>query len=169
MLFRSVRVDLLRVTLFTYIIAEETMHVQFAMNPPSDVVAVIVALPALIAMTCPLLSTDATFKSLLFHAMPWFVAVDLPFESTGLITALSCSVYPAVIIRAVVFSVTPVAFTAEAVTVQTHEAMNPPSADVAFIVAVPAAMPLTSPVLSTDAIPLFVLVHVRVQIGRAHV
>ena len=80
-----------------------TLHV--AVLLPSVVVTVIVVLPAPIAVTLPLLSTLATFSSLLFQLTLLSVA------SVGSTVAVSVSLFPSSNVMLLLFSFTPVTLT----------------------------------------------------------
>ena len=79
-----------------------TVTVQVAVFPPSSVVTVMVAVPALLAVTVPSVSTVATLVSLL--AQVTFLLVAL----SGVMVAVRASVSPSVRLKVVLSSVTPV-------------------------------------------------------------
>ena len=70
-----------------------TVTVQFAVKPPSSVATVMVAVPALTAVTVPFY-TVATLVLLLVHVTFWFVALD------GCTVAVSWTVSPSVRVNA---------------------------------------------------------------------
>lgn len=125
-------------------IPETIVITDVAVNPPSTVVAVIVADPTDTAVTRPVLLTVAV-GPLLVHVIALFVAFD------GDSVATSCFCAPTVKLTDVVSREMPVTGILIADTVTEAVAENPPSAVRAVIVAEPAAIAVTSPVLLTVA------------------
>jgi hypothetical protein len=132
-----------------------TVTQQVAENPPSAVATVMYAVPAAVAVTKPLL-TVATPELEELHVTDWFVAL------AGVTVAVSSAVAPAVKVRLVLSSDTPVTETVgfdALVTVTWQEAENPPSAVATVIYAEPAAVAVTNPLL-TVATPALEELHV---------
>jgi hypothetical protein len=130
-----------------------TVTAQVAVLLPSSVVTVMAALPAAMPVTNPLDDTVATELALLLHVTFWLVAL------AGAILAIKVSVLPTLRLRDVLFKVTPVTVTADALTVTAQVAVLLPSTVLTVIVAVPAAMPVTKPFV-TVAIVGALLLHV---------
>ena len=128
--------------------------VQVAVLLPSTEVAVMVAVPAAMAVTKPEELTLATFVSLDVHVT--FLSV----ASAGETVAVSWKVPPAVSDSALELSETPVTETVAVWTVMVQVAVLLPSTEVAVIVAVPAAMAVTKPDELTLATDVLLLVHV---------
>ena len=112
---------------------------QVAFLPPSFVVTVIVAAPADFAVTTPDEDTVATDVLLEDHVMDLSVALE------GVTAAVSVCVSPTGIDRDVLFRLTPVTEIFGSMTVTLHVAVFPPSSVLTVIVAVPFAIPFTSP------------------------
>ena len=129
-----------------------TVHVAVRFVP-SAVVAVMVAVPLLTAVTTPSLLTVATPVSLLVHVTLVLLTLD------GVTVAVSVAVSPAAAkLRLVLLSEMPVALMS---TVTVHVAVRfVPSAVVAVMVAVPLPTAVTTPSLLTVATPMSLLVHV---------
>ena len=127
-----------------------TVSVHVAVNPPSAVVTVMVLEPAAIAVTLPAASTIATDGVPDVHVTFLFVALE------GLTVTDMVYVLPAARERVDGFSVTPVTEVCNALTVNVHVAVNPPSSVVAVMSLVPAAiaviLPLAS-IVATDGVP----------------
>jgi len=137
----------------------DTVMVEAPLCP--SLVAVIVAEPAAIPVTSPLLVTVAAVL-LLAHVAVRPVRV-LPLAS--FMVADSCTVWPAVTLGAAGLTVTVATGTAAAVvTVMVEVPLCPPLA--AVIDADPGATPLVSPLLSTVATAGLLLAHVIVQPER---
>lgn len=134
-----VNVDLFRLTPVTETVAALTVTVQLAVFVPSSVVTVIVAVPALTAVTLPVLLTVATdvFDDLQLTFL--FVAVD------GATVAVSVSDVPSVRVSVDLFRLTLVTEIVAALTVTEQVAVFEPSAVVTVIVAVPGLIALTAP------------------------
>ena len=115
-----------------------------------------VAVPAETAVTIPLLVTVATVLLLLDHVTFLLVAFS------GNTVAVNVSVVPIVISAVGRFSVTFVTGTDAAVTVTVQVAVLPPSCVVAIIVAEPADMAVTRPLLLTEATDGLLLVQFTV-------
>src|SRR5207248_5361976 len=122
---------------------------------PSDV-AVIVAVPAATPVTSPLPFTLATAVLLLDHVTTRPLS-GFPLASFGV--AVSCTVAPCCTLAGDGLTVT--AATGSAVTVMLEVPLLP--SDVAVMVAVPAATPLTSPLPSTGATDVLLLDHVTTR------
>jgi hypothetical protein len=153
----TVAVALLSVTPVTATFVEVTVIAHVALKLPSDVVTVIVELPAAIPDTTPLELTVAADVLLLDHVTVWFVALE------GTIVSESCTVPPTAIEAVDVFSVTPVTgITGFDVTVTAHVWENPPSTVVTVIIALPAYTPVTRPLDVTVATAVLLLDHVTV-------
>ena len=135
----AVSLSVTPVTLIT-LAATVTLHV--AVNLPSTVSTVIVAVPALRAVTLPF-STFATVASLDFHVTSLFVAFE------GATVAVSVKFSPSVSDFVVSLSVTPVTLITFDLTVTSQLADFVPA--VAVIVALPAATAVTLPFWSTVA------------------
>ena len=151
----SVIADLFNVTLVTGFVGALTVTSHAAVLLPSAVVTVMVALPAFTAVTVPS-ATVATCSLLLLHVTVWLVAF------AGSTVAVSFSLPPSASVNSVLVNVTPVTGTVcGAFTVTLHSAVLPPSA-VAVMVAVPAALAVTLPLLSTSAISGLSLFHATV-------
>ena len=131
------------ITIFSF--AAVTVTAQLAVNPPSVVVTVIVAVPADFAVTTPDVETVATAVLLDDHVTDLFVALE------GEIEAVRDDVSPTAIDRDVLLMETPVTGTAVDVTVTIQLAVNPPSVVVTVIVAVPADFAVTTPDFDTVA------------------
>jgi hypothetical protein len=125
---------------------------QVAVKPPSAVVAVIVALPAEMAVTTPVLLTVATSGSLLVHVTLVLVAL----AGCTVATRVRVSLMPKVANTRL--RVTPVTGTR---TVMVQVAVRLPSCVVAVMMAVPSALAVTTP-LVTVATVVLLLVHVTV-------
>ena len=123
-----------------------TVTAQLAVFAPSEVVTVIVAVPAEIGVTTPPAETVATAALLELQPTPEFVAL------VGLSVAVKVPVAPpAVSDRLVGLTVTPVTATVAAATVTAQLAVFAPSEVVTVIIAVPAEMPVTLPLALTVA------------------
>lgn len=146
--FAMVVEDLFRLTPVTETVTDT---VQVAVNPPSAVVTVMVALPAPTAVTRPLLLTVATAVLLLLHV------TDLLVASEGATVAVSCSVLP--LVRDVEDLLSETAVTG-CVTVTLQVAVKAPLSVVAVMVAEPALTAVILPVLSTVATAVLSLDHV---------
>ena len=126
---------------------------QLALLPPD--VAVMVAVPAALAVTLPIVSTIATAVLLDVHVTVLSVA------SAGDTVAESGVVSPTVIVFSLGDTITEATGITLAVTVIVHVPDLPlPSAAVAVIVAVPAALAVTLPVVSTVATASLLDAHV---------
>jgi len=128
-----------------------TVTVQFAVNPPSSVVAVIVAVPADTAVITPELFTVAVPALPDDHITVLFVAF------AGATVAVSVSLVPATSVVVVLFKVTPAANTGSTVT--SHEAIKPPSVVVTVTNAVPGDTAVTTPPGLTVATVASLLAH----------
>ena len=131
------------------------VNVQVAVLLPSAVVAVIIAVPAFTAVTFPVLSTVAIALLEVVQFTALFVAFD------GATVADKLYVPPtnnAFIVEVKLTDVTLTTGASATVTVQV--AVLLPSAVVAVIIAVPALIAVTFPVLSTAAIALSEVVQV---------
>ena len=116
-------------------------------------VAVIVAVPFAIPLTTPFASTVAIFLLLVVHVTALLLA------EAGAAVALRVTVFPLRIDAEVLLSVILVT---GCLTVILQDALTPlPSLAFAVIVAVPFAMPLTTPLASTVAIFWSLLVQLR--------
>ena len=142
-----------RLTPVTDIVAALTVTLQVASFPPSAVVTVISAVPALTALTLPSASTVATEGSLDFQLTALYVA------SEGVIVALSCLVPPSSRTTTPSFRLTPVTDIVAALTVTLQLASLPPSA-FTVIVASPGDTAVTFPLWSTVATAVLLLSHV---------
>ena len=111
----------------------------------SPALAVIVAVPALTAVTLPLPSTVATLLSEDVHVT--FLSVAL----SGATVALSFWLSPSTMLISVLSMVMPVTGTVLAATVTEHVAVLDPSEEVTVIVAEPAFTAVTLPLPSTVA------------------
>jgi hypothetical protein len=131
-----------------------TVMEQVAVLLPSKVVTVITALPADMALTVPLF-TAATAVLLLLHHTFLFVALE------GATVAVNVSEEPTVIVADDLFKVTPVTATVllPPVTVTVQVAVLLPSVVVTVMVALPADIPITSPVDDTEATATLLLLH----------
>jgi hypothetical protein len=116
-----------------------------------------VALPADIAVTVPVDDTNATAVLLLFHDTFLLVALE------GETLALRVSLPPTVNDRLDLLRLTPVMETAlpPPVTVTALVAVLLPSVVVTVMVAIPADIPITSPVEDTEATAELLLLHKR--------
>jgi len=124
-----------------------------AVRAPSTVLTVIVAVPALTAVTSPVLLTVATAVLLELH-------VTLLSEAfAGTTVAVSCCAVPAV--NAAVAGVKVTDVTGTAVTITSLAAVRAPSTVLTVIVAVPAPIPKTLPVSLTMATELLLELHIR--------
>ena len=130
---------LFRETPVTGTVAAWTFTVQVAVFPPSFVVTVIVAVPAAWPVTTPEEETVAT--DLLLDDQ----VTDLLVAFEGVIVAVRVCMSPIVIVNEVLSSVTPVTDTVAALTVTVQVAVFPPSFVLTVIVAVPAALAVTTP------------------------
>lgn len=122
---------------------------------PSFVVAVMVAVPAEIPVTSPLLFTVATDVLLDFHVTVLLVAL------VGSTVAVNWVVLPSVMIALVLFSDIDVARIGFTVTVQVARKLVP-SVVLAVIVAVPRPIAVTKPLLLTVTMLLLLVVHATV-------
>ena len=136
---------LLRVTLETGTL---TVTAQVAVLEPSAVVTVIVAEPAVTAVTLPVLSTVATAVLLLFQEIDLLVALE------GATVAVSVVVEPTFKVALVLLKVT---LETGTFTVTAQVAVLEPSAVVTVMVAEPAVTAVTLPVLSTVATAVLLL------------
>ena len=134
-----------RLTPVTETVAAETLTEQVAVFPPSFVVAVTFAVPAALAVTTPEEDTVATEVLLDDHVTDLSVALD------GVTVAVRVCVSPSIMVRLVLFKLTPVTETFCACTVTVHVAFFPPSVVVTVIVADPAAFAVTTPEEETVA------------------
>jgi hypothetical protein len=132
------RLVLFRLTLVTGTAAAATVTAQVAFLFPSDVVTVIVAVPADTAVTVPS-STVATLELLVVQLTVLFVAL------LGLTVSVRVSDPPAVKERLVLLRLTLVTGTAAATTVKAQVAVLFPSTVVTVIVAVPTDTAVTVP------------------------
>ena len=130
-----------------------TVTVQVAVLLPSVVVTVIVVVPAVSAVTWPLLFTVATAVLLLDHETLLSVAF------AGKMVYVRSVLPPIWRLADVGLMLTPVTATACTVTVQ-EAVIEASVVDVAVIVAVPMATPVTFPELSTVATLVLLLVQV---------
>ena len=128
-----------------------TVTVQEAVLPPSSVVTVIVAVPALTPRTTPPVDTVATAVLLLLHVTFLFVALE------GVIVTVRFSVPFTKRLVDVLFKDTPVTKTGRELTVIVQNAVLPPSTVVTIIVAVPTLTPVTTPpdTIATAVLLLF--------------
>jgi hypothetical protein len=140
----------------TLLVPLETLTAQVAVLLPSKVVTVMVALPAETALTVPP-DTLATVLLLLLHDTFLFVALE------GETVALRVSLAPTVNERLVLLRLTPVTATVllPPVTVTEQVAVILPSVVVTVTVALPADIPITSPVDETEATEELLLLHKR--------
>ena len=122
---------------------------------PSFVVAVMVAVPAEIPDTSPLLFTVATDVLLDFHVTVLLVAL------VGSTVAVNWVVLPSVMIALVLFSDIDVARIGFTVTVHVARKLVP-SVVLAVIVAVPRPIAVTKPLLLTVTMLLLLVVHATV-------
>ena len=120
----------------------------------SPAVAVMVAVPSLMAVTRPDASTVATEVFVLLHVTVLSVALS------GLTVATSVSLSPSFRDKDVLFSAMDVTATTFLLTVTEHVADLSPA--FAVMVAVPSLMAVTRPDASTVATEVFVLLHVTV-------
>jgi len=120
-----------------------TVMALVAVLPPSCVVTVMMALPAEIPVTRPVLLTVAT--DVLFELQ--LTVLLVAFE--GKIVAVSCCVPFTEMLARVGLTLTPVTGIITALTVMTLVAVLPPSCVVTVMMALPAAIPVTRPVLLT--------------------
>ena len=120
-----------------------TTHV--AVKLPSLVLTVMVAVPGFTDVTLPLLFTVATLVSLDDQVTFLLVALDGNTVAVNVCDALVFKV------RVDASRVTPVTCTVAAVTVTVQFALNPPSAVVTVMTAVPAATAVTRPLELTVA------------------
>jgi hypothetical protein len=135
----KVKLDALKVTPETGTV---TVITQVAVLLPSAVVTIMVAIPAPTAVTKPLALTVATFVLLDAHVTDWFVAL------AGDTVAVSMDVSAGVSDKLAELSVTPSTGTD---TVNAQVAVLLPSAVVTVIVALPIAIAVITPLLSTVA------------------
>jgi hypothetical protein len=133
--------------------AAVTVTTQVDVLLPSAVVTVIVALPAVTAVTKPLDDTVAIEVALLLHDTFWLVALE------GAMVAVNVSALPTVRLVDDLFKVTPVTGTEAAVTVTAQVAVLFPSAVVTVMVALPAAKAVTKPFDDTVATEVELLLH----------
>jgi hypothetical protein len=134
-----------------------TVMEQVAVLLPSAVVTVMVALPIAKPLTKPFDDTDAIEGELLLHVTFLLVAL------AGKTVAVNVSEPPTVRLVPVLFKVTPVTATVPPpplVTVMAQVAVLLPSAVVTVIVALPVAMPVTTPFDDTVAMLAALLLHV---------
>jgi DNA-binding XRE family transcriptional regulator len=131
-----------------------TVTVQNAVLPPSAVVTVIVAVPALTPVTTPPVDTVTTVGLSLIHVTFWFVAL------VGVIATKRVSVPPTKRLVDALFSDTPVTETVTLLTVTVQNAALPPSAEVTVIIAVPSLRPVTTPPVDIVATAVSLLIHV---------
>ncbi len=131
-----------------------TVTLQVAVFPPSSVVTVTVASPALRAVTFPLSSTDAMSVLSDFHVTFLLVALS------GLTVAVRFAFSPSVSSREVLSSVTSLTVTVFFATLTLQVAVFPPSSVVTVMVASPALRAVTFPLSSTDAMPVLSDFHV---------
>jgi len=136
-------VVLLSETLLTWTLL--TVTVQVAVRPPSTVLTVMTAVPALKPVTSPAELTLATDSLAVDHITAGFVADD------GATVALSVEVLPTSRPSVLLFKDTPVTGIGAGVTVTEHVSVRPPSDVVTVMTAVPAATAVTSPSLLTAA------------------
>ena len=122
-----------------------TVIVELAVKPPSVVVTVIVALPWATPVTTPLELTVATVASLVLQLTLLSVAL------LGDTVAVNACVAPTATDALVGATVTPVTGTVDVLTVIADEAVKPPSAVVAVMVAVPLPWAVTIPLVLTVA------------------
>lgn len=127
-----------------------TVTVQMAVLLPSAVVAVIVVCPAATPVTTPLL-TVAILASPVDQVTVLLVAFGGSMVAVSVVVPFTCT------LAVVGFSVIPVTATASTVTVQ-DAVIELSVVEIAVMVAVPAATPVTLPELSTVAILLLLLV-----------
>ena len=133
-------VDLSSLTPVTDTWVAETVTWHVAVYPPSEVVTVMVAVPALTPVTLPEESTVATDVFEDDHVTALLVAFE------GFTVAVSVVEPPTPTLAADLLSVTPVTATEPAVTVTVQDPYFPlPSVAVALMVAVPALTPVTTP------------------------
>ena len=118
-----------------------TVTVQLAVLLPSAVLTVMVAFPAPLAVTVPLL-TVATFEFEVVQLTVLFVAL------LGVTVAVKEDVLPVVSERLVLFRETPVTLTTGSVTITVQLAVLLPSAVLTVIVALPAPLAVTVPLLT---------------------
>ena len=120
---------------------------QFAIFPPSSVITVIIALPALLATTLPFSSTVATWELFDFQVTLLFVA------SSGKIVACNVLSFPTVKLISLASNFTPVTLTilgsSSLKTVTSQVAVFPPSSVVTVITAFPSFLPVIFPFWST--------------------
>src|SRR5699024_4623189 len=139
------KVDLSNVTPVTGICLAVTVNAHLAVLLPSLVVTVMSALPALTAVTLPLLSTVAIAASDDANVTVLSVAVD------GATVATKLPVAPSSNDKVVLSNVTPVTLTTAFLTVTVAVSDLLPSCVVTVIVASPSATPVTVPLLDTVA------------------
>jgi hypothetical protein len=145
---------LFRLTPVTGTFCAVTVTLHEPVFPPSTVVTVIRAVPALTPVTSPLLPTVATEALLELQLTFWLVAVD------GLIVATRSSV-PPTRREVLAFRLTLLTGT---VTVTTQLAVFPPSAVVTVIVVVPPERADTIPLEETEATPETLDCHVTARL-----
>jgi cytochrome b561 len=131
-----------------------TVTVQESVYPPSTVVTVIAANPALTPVTKPLFDTVATAVLLLLHVTFLFVAL------VGIIVGKRVSVPLTSMTVLALFNDTPVTLILLVLTVTVQEAVLPPSEVVTIMVAIPALTPVTKPLFDTVATAVLLLLHV---------
>jgi hypothetical protein len=145
------KVAVSRLTPVTDTAVSDTVTAQLAVLPPSEAVAVIVALPAATAATVPF-DTVATEGSLVDQLTLLFEAV------AGAIVAKRVSEAPVRIVVLLLLRLTP---ETGVVTVTVQVAMKPPSLVFTVIVALPFAMAFTAPPEETVATVFLLLVQLR--------
>ena len=121
------------------------MTAQIAFFPPSFVVAVMVAAPADLAVTTPVLDTEATVVLLDDQV------TDLSVASEGVTVAVKDTSSPSVKERLALSRVTPVTGITFALTVTVHDAVLLPSSVVTKIMVVPSVIASTRPDWETVA------------------
>ena len=153
---------ILRVMVFCGIVMEATgtltVTVHEAIFAPLSLVAVMIAVPAETPVTLPFGSTLATFSSLEVHDTPLIDALDGLYETESVPDA------PVFKVSACLLIITEVTGLASALTVTLQEAFMLPAAFVTVIVAVPALIPVTTP-LSTVATAVFDELHLRASLS----
>ena len=109
--------------------------------------------PTFLVVTNPLLETVATDLSLLDHVTLW------PFAASGDILAVNCNLSPTYLVVCVIpistlstWTVGVGVATCFVLTVIVADACTVPFSDLAVIVALPALLPVTNPLLETVAI-----------------
>ena len=131
-----------------------TMTSQLAVFPPSSVVAVIFTAPGALAVTLPSFVTVATVALLLVHETVLLVAFS------GETVAISVSASFTSKNSEFLLNDNPATAITGGFTVISQEAVKPPSAVVTVIVAVPGALAVIVPWLSTVATVSLLLRHV---------